>query len=98
MAADCGRERSCGFKVKHIGQGTETSFASSRSKGRKDRNVMLADEIARLAAAMVEGGVPPVTMREYPCRSAGVFPAERLPAGRSTTRHLNRLFHESGRR
>ena len=39
----------------------------------------------RCSACYDNGGgcVPGVTMREYPCRNVGCFPAESLPAGRS---------------
>jgi len=64
-----------------------------QSKGRKDRHVMLPDEVLELLRqwwkerpARFDAGVPPVERLVFPGRKAG------KPL---TTRQLNRLFHEA---
>ena len=80
------------LKVKHI-DSAQKIIRIEQSKGRKDRNVMLSDEIIGLLRqwwkarrSRYDAGIPPQERWLFPSRKS---------AGRSiTTRHLNRLFHE----
>jgi site-specific recombinase XerD len=81
------------LKVKHIDR-AQNIIRIEQSKGRKDRNVMLSDEMLGLLRQW---------WKARPSRyDAGILLQERWlfpsrkSAGRSiTTRHLNRLFHEA---
>jgi len=81
------------LKVKHIDR-AQNIIRIEQSKGRKDRNVMLSDEMLGLLRQW---------WKARPSRyDAGILVQERWlfpsrkSAGRSiTTRHLNRLFHEA---
>jgi integrase/recombinase XerD len=80
------------LKVKHI-DSAQKIIRIEQSKGRKDRNVMLSDEMIGLLRQW---------WKARPSRyDAGIPPQERwlFPSGKSagsiTTRHLNRLFHEA---
>jgi integrase/recombinase XerD len=81
------------LKVKHIDR-AQNIIRIEQSKSRKDRNVMLSDEIIGLLRqwwkarrSRYDAGIPPQERWLFPSRKS---------AGRSiTTRHLNRLFHEA---
>ena len=81
------------LKVKHI-DSAQKIIRIEQSKGRKDRNVMLSDEMIGLLRqwwkarpSRYDAGIPPQERWLFPSRKS---------AGRSiTTRHLNRLFHEA---
>src|SRR5205823_740667 len=81
------------LKVKHI-DSAQKIIRIEQSKGRKDRNVMLSDEMLdllrqwwKVRPSRYDAGVP--------LQERWLFPS-RKSAGRSiTTRQLNRLFHET---
>src|SRR2546430_3506177 len=81
------------LKVKHIDK-AQNIIRIEQSKGRKDRNVMLSDEMLGLLRqwwktrpSRYDAGIP--------LQERWLFPS-RKSAGRSiTTRQLNRLFHET---
>ena len=69
------------LKVKHI-DSAQNIIRIEQSKGRKDRNVMLSNEMLDLLRQWWKAR-PRVTMREYRRRNVGCFPAESLLASRS---------------
>jgi integrase/recombinase XerD len=81
------------LKVKHI-DSAQNIIRIEQSKGRKDRNVMLSNEMLdllrqwwKVRPSRYDAGVP--------LQERWLFPS-RKSAGRSiTTRQLNRLFHET---
>ena len=80
------------LKVKHI-DSAQKIIRIEQSKGRKDRNVMLSDEMLGLlrqwwkARPRRDAGIPPQERWLFPSRKSAGKPI--------TTRHLNRLFHEA---
>src|SRR6516165_6638540 len=80
------------LKVKHIDR-AQKIIRIEQSKGRKDRNVMLADEMLGLlrqwwkARPRHDAGIPPQERWLFPSRKSASKPI--------TTRHLNRLFHDA---
>jgi len=80
------------LKVKHI-DSAQKIIRIEQSKGRKDRNVMLSDEMLGLlrqwwkARPRHDAGIPPQERWLFPSRKSASKPI--------TTRHLNRLFHEA---
>jgi integrase/recombinase XerD len=81
------------LKVKHI-DSAQKIIRIEQSKGRKDRNVMLSDEMIGLlrqwwrARRSRHDGQTPVQER-------WLFPSRKSAGRPITTRHLNRLFHET---
>jgi site-specific recombinase XerD len=81
------------LKVKHI-DSAQRIIRIEQSKGRKDRNVMLSPEMLDLLRKW---------WKERPSRyDAGLsvqerwlFPSRKTPGKPMTTRHLNRIFHET---
>ena len=81
------------LKVKHIDK-AQKIIRIEQSKGRKDRNVMLPDEMLgllrqwwRVRPSRHDAGIP------LPER--WLFPSRKNAGRPITTRHLNRLFHEA---
>ena len=80
------------LKVKHI-DSAQKIIRIEQSKGRKDRNVMLSDEMLGLlrqwwkARPRHDAGIPPQERWLFPSRKSAGKPL--------TTRHFNRLFHEA---
>jgi site-specific recombinase XerD len=81
------------LKVKHI-DSAQKIIRIEQSKGRKDRNVMLPDEMLGLLRqwwkarpSRHDAGIPPQERWLFPSRKSARKPI--------TTRHLNRLFHEA---
>ena len=81
------------LKVKHIDR-AQNIIRIEQSKGRKDRNVMLPQEMLDLLrqwwkarSARHDVGIPPAERWLFPSRKTAGRPI--------TTRHLNRLFHEA---
>ena len=80
------------LKVKHI-DSAQKIIRIEQSKGRKDRNVMLSDEMLGLlrqwwkARPRHDAGIPP--------QERWLFPSRKSARNPITTRHLNRLFHEA---
>ena len=80
------------LKSKHI-DSAQNIIRIEQSKGRKDRNVMLSDEMLGLlrqwwkARPRHDAGIPPQERWLFPSRKSATKPI--------TTRHLNRLFHEA---
>jgi hypothetical protein len=92
MAAHCGRA-SVRLKVKHL-DSAQKIIRIEQSKGRKDRNVMLPDQMLGLLRQWWKVR-PSRYDAQIPVQERWLFPS-RKSAGRSiTTRHLNRLFHEA---
>src|SRR5438105_13978614 len=97
----CGGPQECGLraseivrlKVKHI-DSAQNIIRIEQSKGRKDRNVMLSNEMLDLLGrwwkarpSRYDAGIPPQERWLFPSRKSAGKPI--------TTRHLNRLFHEA---
>ena len=81
------------LKVKHIDK-AQNIIRIEQSKGRKDRNVMLPDEMLgllrqwwRVRPWRHDAGIPLAERWLFPSRKSAGRPI--------TTRHLNRLFHEA---
>src|SRR5439155_25768854 len=81
------------LKVKHIDSAQDITRIE-QSKGRKDRNVMLSNEMLDLLRqwwkarpSRYDAGIPPQERWLFPSRKSAGKPI--------TTRHLNRLFHEA---
>jgi integrase/recombinase XerD len=81
------------LKVRHIDR-AQNIIRIEQSKGRKDRNVMLPQEMLDLLRqwwkarpARHDVGIPPAERWLFPSRKTAGRPI--------TTRHLNRLFHEA---
>lgn len=81
------------LKVKHIDR-AQNIIRIEQSKGGKDRNVMLSDEMLgllrqwwKVRRSRHDAGMPPQERWLFPSRKSAGKPI--------TTRHLNRLFHEA---
>ena len=81
------------LKVKHIDK-AQKIIRIEQSKGRKDRNVMLPQEMLgllrqwwRVRPSRHDGGIP--------VQERWLFPSRKSAGRPITTRHLNRLFHEA---
>jgi site-specific recombinase XerD len=81
------------LKVKHIDR-AQSIIRIEQSKGRKDRNVMLSDEMLgllrqwwKVRRSRHDAGMPP--------QERWLFPSRKNAGKPITTRHLNRLFHEA---
>jgi site-specific recombinase XerD len=81
------------LKVKHIDK-AQKIIRIEQSKGRKDRNVMLPQEMLgllrqwwRVRPSCHDAGIPVPERWLFPSRKSAGRPI--------TTRHLNRLFHEA---
>jgi len=81
------------LKVKHIDR-AQNIIRIEQSKGRKDRNVMLSDEMLGLLrqwwkarSSRRDAGIP--------LQERWLFPSRKSAGRPITTRHLNRLFHEA---
>jgi integrase/recombinase XerD len=81
------------LKVKHIDR-AQNIIRIEQSKGRKDRNVMLSDEMLGLLRqwwktrpSRYDAGIP--------LQERWVFPSRKSAGRPMTTRQLNRLFHEA---
>ena len=81
------------LKVKHI-DSAQNIIRIEQSKGRKDRNVMLSDEMLGLLRqwwkarrSRYDAGIP--------LQERWLFPSRKSAGRPITTRHLNRLFHET---
>jgi integrase/recombinase XerD len=81
------------LKVKHIDK-AQKIIRIEQSKGRKDRNVMLPDEMLGLLRQWWK--VRPCRHdTEIPLPERWLFPSRKNAGRPITTRHLNRLFHEA---
>ena len=81
------------LKAKHI-DSAQKIIRIEQSKGRKDRNVMLSDEMLgllrqwwKVRSSRHDAGIP--------LRERWLFPSRKSAGRPITTRHLNRLFHEA---
>ena len=81
------------LKVKHIDK-AQSIIRIEQSKGRKDRNVMLPQEMLgllrqwwRVRPSRHDAGMP--------LQERWLFPSRKSAGRPITTRHLNRLFHEA---
>jgi len=81
------------LKVKHIDR-AQNIIRIEQLKGRKDRNVMLSDEMLGLLRqwwktrpSRYDAGIPP--------QERWLFPSRKSAGRPMTTRQLNRLFHEA---
>jgi integrase/recombinase XerD len=81
------------LKVKHIDR-AQSVIRIEQSKGRKDRYVMLSDEMLALLrqwwkarSSDCDAGIP--------LQECWLFPSRKSAGRPITTRHLNRLFHEA---
>jgi integrase/recombinase XerD len=81
------------LKVKHIDK-AQKIIRIEQSKGRKDRNVMLPQEMLgllrqwwRVRPSRHDAGIP--------VQERWLFPSRKSAGRPITTRHLNRLFHEA---
>jgi integrase/recombinase XerD len=81
------------LKAKHI-DSAQKIIRIEQSKGRKDRNVMLSDEMLgllrqwwKVRSSRHDAGIPLQERLLFPSRKSAGRPI--------TTRHLNRLFHEA---
>ena len=81
------------LKVKHIDK-AQSVIRIEQSKGRKDRNVMLPQEMLgllrqwwRVRPSRHDAGIP--------LQERWLFPSRKSADRPITTRHLNRLFHEA---
>jgi integrase len=81
------------LKVKHIDK-AQSIIRIEQSKGRKDRNVMLPQELLgllrqwwRVRLSRHDAGIP--------LQERWLFPSRKVAGRPITTRHLNRLFHEA---
>ena len=81
------------LKVKHIDR-AQNIIRIEQSKGRKDRNVMLSDEMLGLLRqwwktrpSRYDAGIP--------VQERWLFPSRKSAGRPMTTRQLNRLFHEA---
>jgi integrase/recombinase XerD len=81
------------LKVKHIDR-AQNIIRIEQSKGRKDRNVMLSDEMLGLLRQWWKA-----RRSRYdtgtPVQERWLFPSRKSVDKPLTTRHLNRLFHEA---
>ena len=81
------------LKVKHIDK-AQTIIRIEQSKGRKDRNVMLSDEMLGLLRQWWKAR-PSRYDAGIPLQERWLFPSKKSAGRPITTRHLNRLFHEA---
>ena len=81
------------LKVKHIDR-AQNIIRIEQSKGRKDRNVMLPDEMLGLLRQWWKAR-PPRHDAGTPLQERWLFPSRKSAGRPITTRHLNRLFHEA---
>jgi integrase/recombinase XerD len=81
------------LKVKHI-DSAQNIIRIEQSKGRKDRNVMLSDEMLGLLRQWWKAR-PSRHDAGIPLQERWLFPSRKSAGRPITTRHLNRLFHEA---
>ena len=81
------------LKVKHIDR-AQNIIRIEQSKGRKDRNVMLPDEMLGLLRQWWKAR-PSRYDAGIPLQERWLFPSRKSAGRPITTRHLNRLFHEA---
>jgi integrase/recombinase XerD len=81
------------LKVKHIDR-AQNIIRIEQSKGRKDRNVMLPDEMLDLLRQWWKAR-PSRHDAAIPLQERWLFPSRKTAGRPITTRHLNRLFHEA---
>jgi integrase/recombinase XerD len=81
------------LKVKHIDR-AQSIIRIEQSKGRKDRNVMLSDEVLGLLQQWWKAR-PSRHDAAIPLPERWLFPSRKTAGRPITTRHLNRLFHEA---
>ena len=81
------------LKVKHIDR-AQNIIRIEQSKGRKDRNVMLPEEMPGLLRQWWKAR-PPRHDAGIPLQERWLFPSRKSAGRPITTRHLNRLFHEA---
>ena len=81
------------LKVKHI-DSAQKIIRIEQSKGRKDRYVMLSDEMLSLLRQWWKAR-PSRHDAGVPLQERWLFPSRKSAGKPITTRHLNRLFHEA---
>jgi integrase/recombinase XerD len=81
------------LKVKHIDR-AQSIIRIEQSKGRKDRNVMLPDEMLGLLRQWWKAR-PSRHDAGIALQERWLFPSRKSAGRPITTRHLNRLFHEA---
>ena len=81
------------LKVKHI-DSAQDIIRIEQSKGRKDRNVMLSNEMLDLLRQWWKAR-PSRRDAGVPLQERWLFPSRKSAGKPITTRHLNRLFHEA---
>jgi integrase/recombinase XerD len=81
------------LKVKHI-DSAQNIIRIEQSKSRKDRNVMLSDEMLGLLRQWWKAR-PSRYDAGIPLQERWLFPSRKSAGRPITTRHLNRLFHEA---
>src|SRR5207248_10742097 len=81
------------LKVKHI-DSAQNIIRIEQSKGRKDRNVMLPQEMLDLLRQWWKAR-PSRHDAGQPLQERWLFPSRKSAGRPITTRHLNRLFHEA---
>ena len=81
------------LKPKHI-DSAQKIIRIEQSKGRKDRNVMLSDEMLGLLRQWWKAR-PSRYDAGIPLQERWLFPSRKSAGRPITTRHLNRLFHEA---
>ena len=81
------------LKVKHI-DSAQKIIRVEQSKGRKDRNVMLSPEMLDLLRQWWKVR-PSRCDAGLPTQERWLFPSRKAPGRPMTTRHLNRIFHET---
>jgi site-specific recombinase XerD len=81
------------LKVKHIDR-AQSIIRIEQSKGRKDRNVMLPQEMPDLLRQWWKAR-PSRYDTGIPLQERWLFPSRKSVGSPITTRHLNRLFHEA---
>src|SRR5213078_1873387 len=81
------------LKVKHIDK-AQNIIRVEQSKGRKDRNVMLPQEMPRLLRQWWKAR-PSRHDAGIPLPERWLFPSRKIAGRPITTRQLNRLFHEA---
>jgi site-specific recombinase XerD len=81
------------LKIKHI-DSAQKIIRIEQSKGRKDRNVMLSDEMLGLLRQWWKAR-PSRYDAGIPLQERWLFPSRKSAGRPITTRHLNRLFHEA---
>jgi site-specific recombinase XerD len=81
------------LKVKHI-DSAQNIIRIEQSKGRKDRNVMLSPEMLTLLRQWWKVR-PSRDDAGLPAQERWLFPSRKTRGRPMTTRHLNRIFHET---